>query len=153
MIDADHFTRNFYDSFEMTLEAPIFLPQPEIIVHEREIPPPTGFGSEQDSMRSVNGSLLPGPIPAKKLGENKVLSFFCKLLSGGVDDEQRRFVISYYLVDNTVKIVEPPIRNSGFTGTKPFISTVSSQFVSSVFFNVCSIDVKLQADCSSHGES
>ena len=28
----------------------------------------------------------------------------------------RRFVISLYLQDHTIKVVEPPVRNSGFTG-------------------------------------
>lgn len=116
VIDADRPTREFFQSFEYPLAQPIFIPKPVVIVHQREIPPPTGFGSEEDSLRSVSGSLLPGPLPMKKLGESKVLSFFCSLLSGGPDDVDRRFVISYYLLDNTFKIVEPPIRNSGFVG-------------------------------------
>ena len=116
VIDADRLTREFYEGFDFPLAAPIYIPKPVVIVHEREIPPPTGFGSEEDSLRSVSGSLLPGPLPMKKLGESKVLSYFCSLLSGGPDDVDRRFVISYYLQDNTLKIVEPPIRNSGFVG-------------------------------------
>lgn len=67
-------------------------------------------------MRSVSGSLMPGPVPVKKLGENKIISFFCSLLSGGIDDVDRRFVISYYVTDCTLKIAEPPVRNSGFNG-------------------------------------
>jgi hypothetical protein len=116
VIDADRATREFYESFDFTLEPAIVIPKPVVVVHQREIPPPTGFGSEEDSLRSVSGSLLPGPLPMKKLGESKVLSFFCSLLSGGPDDADRRFVVSYYLQDNTLKIVEPPIRNSGFVG-------------------------------------
>lgn len=116
VVDSDRATREFYQSFDFPLAPAIFIPKPVVIVHQREIPPPTGFGSEEDSLRSVSGSLQPGPLPMKKLGENKVLSFFCSLLSGGPDDVDRRFVISYYLQDNTLKIVEPPIRNSGFVG-------------------------------------
>lgn len=116
VVDSDRATREFYQSFDFTLAEAIYIPKPVVIVHEREIPPPTGFGSEEDSLRSVSGSLLPGPLPMKKLGESVVLSFFCSLLSGGPDDVDRRFVISYYMLDNTLKIVEPPIRNSGFVG-------------------------------------
>jgi len=116
VIDADRMTRDFYESFEFPLGQSIVIPKMAVVVHEREIPPPTGFGSEEDSLRSVSGSLMPGPMPMKKLGESKVLSFFCSLLSGGPDDTARRFVISYYLLDNTLKIVEPPVRNSGFVG-------------------------------------
>lgn len=114
--DADPNTRNFYDTTGMSLGPPITRPPPEVHVHQREVPPPTGFGSEEDSLRSVAGSLLPGPPAVKKLGENKVLSFFCSLLSGGIDDVDRRFVITYYVQDQTMKIVEPPVRNSGFAG-------------------------------------
>ncbi|KAJ1438820.1 hypothetical protein B484DRAFT_444336 [Ochromonadaceae sp. CCMP2298] len=116
VIDADRGTREFFESVEFPLERGIVIPKPVVVVHERDIPPPTGFGSEEDSLRSVSGSLMPGPMPMKKLGESKVLSFFCSLLSGGPDDSARRFVISYYLLDNTLKIVEPPIQNSGFVG-------------------------------------
>jgi len=59
---------------------------------------------------------MPGPAPVKKLGEAKILSYFASLLSGGIDDVDRRFVISFYVQDNTLKVVEPPVRNSGFNG-------------------------------------
>lgn len=116
LVDADRSTRDFYEQQDMPLGGPIVLPQPEVVVHEREIPPPTGFGSEEDSLRSITGSLMPGPPPMKKLGENKVLSFLASLASGGIDDVERRFVITYYVQDNTLKIMEPPMRNSGFNG-------------------------------------
>lgn len=116
LVDADKATREFYNEQQVPLANPIVLPQPEVVVHEREIPPPTGFGSEEDSLRSITGSLMPGPPPMKKLGENKVLSFLASLASGGIDDVDRRFVVTYYVQDNTLKITEPPVRNSGFTG-------------------------------------
>jgi hypothetical protein len=116
LADADRNTRNFYEEQNYAFGPPIIRAAAEVTMHEREVPPATGFGSEEDSLRSVAGSLLPGPAPVKKLGENKVLSFFCSLLSGGIDDIDRRFVITYYVQDQTMKIIEPPVRNSGFTG-------------------------------------
>lgn len=116
VIDADTTTRLFFEQQGHPLGASIIPPKAELVVHEREVPPPTGFGSEEDSLRSVAGSLMPGPPPVKKMGENKVLSFLCSLLSGGIDDVDRRFVLTYYVQDNTMKVVEPPVRNSGFTG-------------------------------------
>lgn len=116
IMDADGATRDFFADQQMALSNPIIPEAPEIIVHAREVPPPTGFGSEEDSLRSVAGSLMPGPPPMKKLGENKVLSFLCSLLSGGIDDVDRRFVLTFYVQDNTLKVIEPPVRNSGFTG-------------------------------------
>lgn len=116
LVDADRKTREFYEEQEMPLGQAILPEKIVVAPPKREIPPPTGFGSEEDSMRSVSGSLMPGPVPAKKLGENKIISFFASLLSGGIDDVERRFVLSYYVSDSTLKIQEPPVRNSGFTG-------------------------------------
>lgn len=116
VVDADYSTRSFYAAQGQHLGAPIAQPQPEVVVHDREVPPPTGFGSEEDSLRSVAGSLMPGPPPTKKYGENKELSFLACLLSGTIDDKDRRFVISVYVTDNTLKVIEPPMRNSGFNG-------------------------------------
>jgi hypothetical protein len=115
--NADAKTRQFYkEKLGIILSDPIVIEVPRIVKPAREIPPPTGFGSEEDSMRSVSGSLMPGKPAIKKLGENKIISFFSSLLSGGIDDVNRRFVISYYVADRTVKITEPQIPNSGFTG-------------------------------------
>jgi len=116
VVDADSSTRKFYEQNGCEMGPAEEQPAPKVIMHEREIPPPTAFGSEEDSMRSCVGSLMPGPPPAKKYGENRQLCFFASLLSGGLDDVDRRFVITYYVSDSTLKVQEPPIRNSGFTG-------------------------------------
>ena len=54
--------------------------------------------------------------PKKINGENKNYTFVATLLSGGPDDTERRFVITFYCIDDTIIIMEPPIRNSGFNG-------------------------------------
>lgn len=116
IIDADSATRTFFANYHRPLPSKIALEPSPVVFHEREVPPSTGFGSEEDSLRSCSGPLLPGPPRIKKLGENKVLTFRALLLSGGPDDARRRFVLSYYLQDQTTKIEEIPIRNSGFVG-------------------------------------
>lgn len=116
IVDSDSRTRDFYDENWRSLDPAEEAPVPVAVFHEREIPPPTAFGSEEDSLRSCQGSLLPGPPHQKKLGEDKKLSFFASLLSGGSDDLDRRFVITYFVQDGTLRIQEPPIRNSGFNG-------------------------------------
>merc|ERR1711959_5987 len=52
--------------------------------------------------------------PKKRNGENRQLSFRAKLLSGGADDVDREFIITYFCLDDTILILEPAIRNSGF---------------------------------------
>jgi hypothetical protein len=116
IVDADRSTRSFYEEYGDPLGSPEVEEKPAVTVHQREIPPPTGFGSEEDSLRSCSGPLQPGPPPIKKMGENKVLTFLASLLTGGPDDVDRRFIITYYVQDQTIKVQEPPVRNSGFVG-------------------------------------
>jgi hypothetical protein len=114
IIDADTITREFYEDYFDGLGPSIQPPPAKVIKFEREIPPPTGFGSEADSLASCSGASIRAFV--RKKGDEKQLIFFASLLSGGIDDVNRRFVISFYLVDGTVKVQEPPIRNSGFVG-------------------------------------
>ena len=116
IVDTDQATRQFYLRNGISFSSGEADPVPPVVFHEREVPPPTAFGSEEDSLRSCQGSLLPGPPRMKKQGEDKKLCFFAKLLSGGIDDEKRRFVLTYFVQDDTLKVLEPPIRNSGFVG-------------------------------------
>lgn len=116
IIDADPATRVFYDNYDISLALRMEQELPVATVHEREVPPSTGFGSEEDSLRSCHGPLQPGPPRIKKLGENRVLTFLCILESGGEDTAHRRFVLTYYLQDQTLKVEEKPVRNSGFVG-------------------------------------
>lgn len=67
------------------------------------------------SLASCVGSLIP-TIPMKKLGENKIMRFMAKMESQNPEDRDRNFTVSFYLVDNTVQIHEPPKRNSGIVG-------------------------------------
>jgi len=116
IVDCDEQTKKYYDYVNVPLGAPEPPPALKALIHEREIPPPTAFGSEEDSLRSCQGSLMPGPAPAKKLGEDRKLSFFGMFDEPGPDDADRRFVVTYFVQDGTVKIQEPPRRNSGFSG-------------------------------------
>ena len=116
IVDADYVTREFFEGFDIPLAARMEQEEPIAAYHEREIPPSTGFGSEEDSLRSCQGPLLPGPPRIKKLGENRVLTYLCTLESGGPDACNRRFVMTYFVQDQTIKIEEKPIRNSGFVG-------------------------------------
>jgi EF-hand domain-containing protein 1 len=67
------------------------------------------------SLASCVGSLIP-TVPKAKLGENKTMRFMAKMESTNPEDVERVFTISFFLVDNTVQIHEPPKRNSGIVG-------------------------------------
>jgi len=121
--DSDNFTRqfmeeNFGHSFEgRTISLEEERPEPP----RREIPPYTGYGSEEDSLGSFY-SLVPKPPHQNwaKYFENdkKILRFVAQMDTNSPEDRERLFIISYYLADDTMGVYEPPARNSGFMGGK-----------------------------------
>jgi hypothetical protein len=120
IIDADPFTRRFYDDKDMPLATPIPLQEPIYPVLKNNVPPHDGFGSEEDSLQTCTGSLV--PTAPKKDGaklrnfQGMILRFFAKLEKVRSEDEERTFVVQLFLEDDTVLISEPPVRNSGHKG-------------------------------------
>ena len=118
---CDAFTRQYYQSNGIILEKdmPLKLVDKKLEV-KRVIPPYNGFGSEEDSLRSCTGSLSPPP-PKKDLQKMRdkggvVLRFNAQLVSTKADDAARRFVLSFFMEDDTIAIREPPVKNSGVMG-------------------------------------
>uniref|UniRef100_A0A8C2L6T8 EF-hand domain-containing family member C2 n=1 Tax=Cyprinus carpio TaxID=7962 RepID=A0A8C2L6T8_CYPCA len=125
--DCDNFTKEYYRSkygiedFTPVSYQTSFPPKPA-----RQVPPYTGFGSEEDSLCSCQG-LLPKPPQKdfKKLMEkdrqglvSNVLRFVAKMLTDSPVDKERVFIIYFYLSDDTIAVFEPPQRNSGVIGGK-----------------------------------
>ncbi|KAL7543587.1 hypothetical protein ACHAXR_012880 [Thalassiosira sp. AJA248-18] len=118
---SDTFTRQHYLSNGITLrdDMPLQLAEKKVEV-KRVIPPYNGFGTEEDSLRSCTGGLNPPP-PKKDLQKMRdkngvVLRFNAQLVSDKADDATRRFVISFFMEDDTIAIREPPVSNSGVMG-------------------------------------
>lgn len=118
LVDTDNFTRQFYEARGVPLPQLVEEPAEPSTVRQkpREIPPYNGFGSEEDSLKSCFGHLGDNRSPKRKLGENRILCFTATLHPPTAENHTRRFLIQYFLVDNTIRIYEPPIRNSGFIG-------------------------------------
>ncbi|XDB66959.1 hypothetical protein ABFV05_020575 [Capra hircus] len=125
LCDCDDFTKTYYRTkygIENFTSIPCKAPPPPKI--ERKFPPYTGFGSEEDSLRSCIG-IMPTPPQRnfKKFMEfdsygniSNILRFFAKLITHKCADAERMFVISYFLRDDTISVFEPVERNSGYTG-------------------------------------
>lgn len=89
---------------------------------EQIVPPYNGFGSEEDSLGSCI-ALIPKPPKKdfKKLmthDSNAALRFSAVLNTVKQVDADRRFVIHYFLADDTIQVFEPQRRNSGIVGGK-----------------------------------
>jgi hypothetical protein len=116
IIDADEYSRSVYEEIDCPLGPAEVIEEALVQQVVRQIPAPTGFGSDEDSLRSCIGSLRLGAPAIKVFGENKSFCFKAKLLNGTLDDVDRDFVVTYYFLDGTVSVIEPPKRNSGFLG-------------------------------------
>ncbi|NXU49925.1 EFHC1 protein, partial [Turnix velox] len=120
--DCDEFTRNFYrDKFGITDFQPVKIKEKTLEEVPQVIPPYNGFGLLEDSLQNCF-SLRPKP-PRKdicKMLENhhKVLRYQVTLESPNSQDKKRRFILSYFLSDDTISIYERPVRNSGIIGGK-----------------------------------
>eukprot|EP00192_Tetraselmis_astigmatica_P007562 CAMPEP_0117683132 /NCGR_PEP_ID=MMETSP0804-20121206/20178_1 /TAXON_ID=1074897 /ORGANISM="Tetraselmis astigmatica, Strain CCMP880" /LENGTH=777 /DNA_ID=CAMNT_0005493587 /DNA_START=388 /DNA_END=2721 /DNA_ORIENTATION=- len=132
LFDCDEFTRAWYrehldkempQSLEMQFQEK---PQPR----ETRIPvDQLRIGGEEDTRQNCL-SLRPKPPKADWLQfqncSGQVMRFvawFAEDPRAGftvkhASDKDRRFVISYFLVDETISIFEPPVRNSGILGGK-----------------------------------
>ena len=88
---------------------------PQKIIHP--IPPYNGFGTEEDSMLNVKylnigNKNIENYVDAFKRDKH-IFRFLCKLISPIASDEERRFLISFFLKDQSIQVYEIAGRNSG----------------------------------------
>lgn len=79
--------------------------------------PWSGFGSEEDSLSSCKALRMKPPrkdILKMLAMDKKELRFSAKFDKPVAEDVNRRFIVTYYLADDSVSIFEKPGRNSGF---------------------------------------
>jgi len=122
---ADAFTKQWYAREYGLTDADfprLNMDDPEPTIARVSPPPHTGFGSEEDSLGSFL-YLMP-KVPKqdfKKLIELDGVNLrFLAKLSGNVPkvDVGRRFIVTYYLANDSFQIYEKFERNSGFVGGK-----------------------------------
>jgi hypothetical protein len=123
MYDCDDFTKNFYNVYMGFEQVP--LPkqvEDPVIYHSRLHPPPhNGPGTEEDSLASCIH--LQPQVPKQDLVklttlDGKILRFEARCANGQVEDEDRKFIIGYFLANDTVACWELRQRNSGFAEGK-----------------------------------
>lgn len=120
LVSCDSFTRNEYLSMgiEQT-DVPLIVEKVEEVTH----PYPAmgeGFlpiGSPEDTLSTVYGMPKPGK-DVNKLARNQGRLIRCKAVmrSARPSNNNRTFVITFYLEDDTVQVIEQPERNAGIWG-------------------------------------
>ncbi|XP_059198699.1 EF-hand domain-containing family member C2 [Centropristis striata] len=125
--DCNDFTKDYYRSkYGIEDFTPVKYKAPADPKPPRLVPPYNGFGSEEDSLSSCQG-LLPKPpqkdfrkfMEKDRCGlDSNVLNFSAKMVTADPVDRDRRFIISFYLSDDSISVFEHPQKNSGVLGGK-----------------------------------
>lgn len=124
LYDADEFTKEFLDKKYGPHDwTPLQIEEAHARLQgtSHDLPPYNGWGDEEDS-KGYCYSLHP-KAPRKDIvkfitKDGMLLRFAAKLKNPQPQDANRKFVIVYYLSDDTVAVFELPERNSGFRGGK-----------------------------------
>ena len=126
ILGADKFTQQFYkvkfnrhfDLGEVDLPRPPEQKSKSLISNfsELQVPPYNGFGDEEDTLGFVY-KLLPDK-PKKDFfkyvdNDNVILRYTAKFNTRAPEDLDRRFIIKFFMADDTIGIFEPSQKNSG----------------------------------------
>jgi hypothetical protein len=119
--DCDEFTKKWYKQNLGVDMIPIKMKRnpPQKVIHP--IPSHTGFGSEEDSLLSVYFLHPEAHIKdVNKMFKNDkhTLRFNAKLISSIPSDTERRFIVSFFVRDDTVQVFEVADKNSGRISSK-----------------------------------
>jgi len=117
LYDCDEFTRDFYRGYCGFEQRSVPIEEPTPAHVQLMYPPHTGFGSEEDSLASCL-ALRPKPPPKdlkKLMAQSGVALRFEALMENyKPEDCTRKFVVAFYLSDDSVGVFEMRRRNSGF---------------------------------------
>lgn len=118
LYDCDDFTKNFYQEFLGIEQVPCPVQVEEDPRQHAQLtfPPHIGPGTEEDSLQ--NCLHLQPKIPKADLVklttlDGKILRFEARCANFQVEDEDRRFIIAYFLANDTCACYEVRQRNSG----------------------------------------
>jgi len=127
--DADNFTKAWYitqQGYSETDFPPLSIEEDKMPIPQMALPPYNGFGGHADSLQNCI-ALIPKPVKPdfnKQMNyAHTILRFTCKMVEDDshvltMADMDRKFILSYFLANDTLSIFEPPSRNSGVVGGK-----------------------------------
>jgi hypothetical protein len=153
---VDQFTADFFREHQgksFTVGS-IEYPKPRDPI-ERQIPPHNGFGDEIDSLGYVY-RLIPEK-PKKDFfkavdNEGKILRFTAKFNTRVPEDVDRRFIIQFFLSDDSISIYEPAQKNSGIVEGK-FLERRKYKNVDKNFDFITPTDLAIGSDVKINGYS
>lgn len=148
ILDADPFTRQFYENNGLSLDTGIILPKIESSEYDMSMKMEKTYSDAAVVPEDCVGMMAIGlqsevPRDGEKLVKysGMILRYVAKLDNPKIEDVDRVFIIQIYLEDDNVQIMEPPVRNSGFKGgvflqKQPVISSESYRSVEPTDFYI-----------------
>jgi len=120
---CDEFTKNWYkDNLNIDMSSFNYKASQNKTRILHQIPPYNGFGTEEDSLLNVFYLDPSGKnkeyITEKFKRDKHILRFLAKLISDNPSDEERKFMVSFYLRDNAVQVYEIAGKNTGRQSSK-----------------------------------
>ncbi|KAJ1460293.1 hypothetical protein M885DRAFT_459085 [Pelagophyceae sp. CCMP2097] len=121
LVDADGFTRDFVAQRGAPIGEPVAYERrraADPALTRTAVPPFNGFGSEEDSLRSVY-SIRPTKPSRDASGsshQGRVMRYSARMRGARCEDRDRKFTLQFYPIDGTIGVREPPLRNSGHVG-------------------------------------
>jgi hypothetical protein len=128
LTNCDDFTKQFYRTkYGVTNFTPLKIDKNggnNGVRVEIPNPPYNGFGSEEDSLASC-AKMIPEPVKKDFIKwiendrnglESNTLRFAAKIQTRDPIQAERKFIVSYFLSDDSIHIHEPPVNNSGIGG-------------------------------------
>jgi len=118
-----------------------------------QVPPHNGFGDEVDSLGYVYDLIPKKPkIDFFKYVDNdkKILRYTARFNTKVPEDVDRRFIISFYLADDTISIFEPAQKNSGII-EGPFLERRKYKNVDKNYEFITPTDIPVGGDIKING--
>ncbi|KAF6256559.1 hypothetical protein COO60DRAFT_1627135 [Scenedesmus sp. NREL 46B-D3] len=125
--DCDVYTREYYMAelgYPSEVLEPLHVAEAIPPLPRPALPPYNGYGTLDDSKQNCV-ALVPKPPKKdmhKLMNKDKIILRFTARMTPGSSvshaDAGRRFVLSYFMMDDSLLIFEPPVRNSGIIGGK-----------------------------------
>jgi hypothetical protein len=114
--NCDPYTKAWYKKHLKVSQVPVPMKEERAPKFVLQIPPYTGYGTEEDSLGSVYS--LDHKPPKKDINkmfaeDQFILRFNCRLMSEIKDFNDKTFILSFYCGDDTIQVYETSERNSG----------------------------------------
>jgi len=117
ILGCDKFTQDYYlMKFQRKFPLGGFEEIPTKNISKITYPPYNGFGDEEDSLGNCKGLILKKPKKDifKYIANDKIiLRFYAKMNTKIAEDESRRFLISFFMADDSIQVYELNNKNSG----------------------------------------